>query len=97
MVRSLHRDLTEPWEVPGHTRSHSGCVNTTREIEGEFVRLRYDVPEFNLKREALLTPLEAAALNWALEQSGRGSATPEEKRLVESVLGRMDPRALLSK
>lgn len=92
IVRSLHKDLTEPWEATKSMRGHSGCINVSRAVEGDFIRLIYEVPEYNLRREALLSPLEAATLNWSLEQSGKGEATADEKRLVERQLAQMDPR-----
>lgn len=91
LVRSILKDLTEPWPHPGSIPGHSEpLIVEELEVDGLF-SLTYSVKEFDYTRQVLLTPLEAAALHYALERSGKGHASPAEKSLVEEQLSKLGP------
>lgn len=96
MVRSLVKDLTEPWMLEGDIPSHASAVEVQerslggKEHEPTHV-LSFLVPEFNYRREAHLTSLEAAALRYCLSRAKVGEISAGEKRLVERHLSRLSP------
>lgn len=96
MVRSLVKDLTEPWKLEGEIPSHPTAVevreHTVEGAEDEPTRvLSFRVPEFNYRREAHLTSLEAAALRYCLSRAKVGDISAGDKRLVEQHLHRLSP------
>ena len=91
MIRSLVKELTEPWPHPGERPSHT-CPIIEEEIEiGGELQLTYRVEEFNYKRTVHLSPLEAATLRYSLHQSGNNPLSEQERELVESSLAKLDP------
>jgi len=91
-VRSMVRELTEPWPALG-TLGESPAPRATfvsEEIrENGMVVVRYRMADLEYLRTTTLEPLEAAALRYALARAGRGSASDEDKRRVEAALGRL--------
>ena len=95
IVRSILRDLTEPWPHPGSDRpGPEATIVEQRETDG-VVRLVYKVDEFDYVRTAHLTQLEAAALRYALSRVGRVPLSSEDKSRVEAALAEFDPLAPL--
>jgi hypothetical protein len=99
LVRSILKDLTEPWPEVVSPRDAKTRVAPEATVLGEFptedgVRLVYRVEEFDYTRSALLTDLEAAALRYALSRAGHGSLEPRDRRLVEAALARLDPTSV---
>jgi hypothetical protein len=91
IVRSVIKELTEPWPHPGETPSHSKPI-IEEEIErnGE-LHLTYRIDEFDYRRSAVLGRIEAAALRYALHRAGKGDVSGEDRTLVESCLAKMNP------
>lgn len=91
MIRSLVKELTEPWEhrgkVPGRSRPE---LIEKRESEG-MVHLSYVVSDFVYQRSVSLTPVEYAALCYALKQAGHGEVSDEQRHLVEEALKGLAP------
>lgn len=91
LVRSLIRELTDPWPIKGDVPARP-----TPLIEEEFERdgmlhLTYRVKDFEYRRSAILSSVEAAALRYALKQAGQGEITEQDRALVERCLGRLAP------
>ncbi|MCH2109095.1 MAG: hypothetical protein MK135_07185 [Polyangiaceae bacterium] len=91
LVRTIVRDLTEPWKIPGSQRTHAGVDELSEALEGDRVVLRYAIYALELKRESRLTLLEAATLHYALHRAGLGTLSTQDRSLVENTLSRMTP------
>lgn len=91
MVRSLIKDLTDPWphpgEFPGHPKPE---IEREEERNGE-LHLSYRVDEFDFRRSAVLTTVEAAALRYALHRAGKRPLREDDRILVEGCLAKMNP------
>lgn len=95
LVRSVIKDLTEPWPHPGEIPGRPGAVIIEEVVGDEDFTLTYAVEELGYRRSVMLTHLEAASLRYALERSGAGQASPAEKALVEQSLiklSELDPK-----
>lgn len=91
MVRSLVKELTEPWIHPQGGNTHSAPI-VDDEIEKDgLVYLSYSVAEFRYRRSVVLSALEASTLHYALHQSGRRELSVEERALVEAHLTKLSP------
>lgn len=78
-VRGIIRQLTDKGprgaEITGEAVLEDGrCV------------IRYRVPTLAASRTTALSPLEAAALHYALHRAGRGELDAKDRRLVERAL-----------
>lgn len=93
-VRSILKDLTEPWPHPGGMPPGPPAILVEEATTEEGVRLVYRVEEFEYTRTAVLTHLEAATLRYALARLGKGAVTPEDRRRVEAALTELEPRGL---
>jgi len=95
MVRSVLKELTEPWPELRSTDSAARVAPEATMIDEyetpDGVQLIYRVDEFDYTRSVMLTPLEAAALRYALARAGRGEVRARDRRLVESALAGLDP------
>jgi hypothetical protein len=60
-----------------------------RVLEDGRVLLKYQVEELGFSRTAALSPLEAAALRYALYRAGRGPILDGDRQLVESAIVRL--------
>jgi hypothetical protein len=94
MIRSLVKELTEPWPFPKSASHRSEPVIEQQEVRDELFYLRYRVEERCYQRSAILTLLEAATLRYALHRAGKGELLIEDKRLVESELAKLHPSKL---
>ncbi len=91
MVRSLIKELTEPWPLEGQIPSHPGAViSEERFVDGELL-LSFSVPDMRYKRSVRLTPIEAAALRYCLARTGKLEVSPAEKQQVELCLSKLAP------
>jgi hypothetical protein len=91
MVRSLIKDLTDPWPHPGEFPSHPKPeIEHEEERDGQ-LHLRYRVDEFDFRRSAVLTSVEAAALRYALHRAGKRPLREDDRVLVEACLSKMNP------
>ncbi len=94
MVRSLIKELTEPWPLTPNLKSHSApFVESERLADGD-VLLSYSVVELNYQRSAKLSPLEWATLNYALHQINGSELEAFDKDLVDSSLAKLGRYAL---
>jgi hypothetical protein len=60
-----------------------------RVLEDGRVLLKYQVEELGFSRTAALSPLEAAALRYALYRAGKGQILENDRHLVESAIVRL--------
>ena len=91
VVRSLVKELTDPWPLSGGVTPHpEAVIEEERQVGGE-LQLSFSVPDLGYRRTTLLSPIEAAALHYCLDRAGRFRATVEEKRLVEHHLSKLAP------
>jgi hypothetical protein len=81
-IRGIIRQLVSP------ERGHAEILGE-RVLEDGRVLLRYRVEELGFLRTAALSPLEAAALRYALHRAGRGAIVEEDRRLVEAAIMRL--------
>lgn len=91
-VRSMLKELTEPWplEMPGAPSSPPRATLLSEEAtESGMIRVRYRVTDLEYVRTTTLEPLEASALRYALARSGRGLLADDDKKRVEAALGRL--------
>ncbi len=91
MVRSLVKELTEPWPHAGEIPSHPPAILESERLVDGLVVISFSVPDFGYRREAHLSPLEAAALRYCLKRAGVGSVSDAERQLVERHLCRLAP------
>jgi hypothetical protein len=91
IVRSIIKDLTEPWPHPGEFPSHPK-PHIEEEVERDgCLHLTYRVDAFDFRRSAILSPVEAAALRYALHRAGLRGLSTEDRRVVDTHLGKMNP------
>lgn len=91
-LRGIVKDLTEPWHKPGARSPEPGPDSITeREIEGA-VHLEYRVTALDFRRHAVLTPLEAATVHYAVAKSGRGTLSEADRLQVETALLELGPK-----
>jgi len=89
LIRSLLVEMTEPWPNPAAKR-HVPVPRIERERRADgFLVVRLEVAEFGYVRTAILTPLEADALDYALHRAGHGALPPETKLRIDAVLARL--------
>jgi hypothetical protein len=88
-IRGIIRQLLSP------ERGHAEILGE-RVLEDGRVLLRYRVEELGFSRTAALSPLEAAALRYALYRAGRGPIQDDDRRLVESAIVRLSDHLGLS-
>src|SRR5690606_31646318 len=89
LVRSIVKDLTEPWPHPGEIPPHPApVIEEEREAQGEY-HLTYAVAEFGYRRQVMLHTLEAAALRYALCRARGVEVSSEDRTLIEGCLGRL--------
>ena len=81
-VRGIIRQLVSP------ERGRAEILGE-RVLDDGRVLLRYQVEELGFSRTAALSPLEAAALRYALYRAGRGAIVEEDRRLVEGAIVRL--------
>jgi hypothetical protein len=91
LVRSLLKDLTEPWTHPKGGNIHSAPVIEEETERNGLFYLSYRVEELRYRRQAILTLLEAKTLRYALHQSGRGEISLDDRTLVEGHLAKLSP------
>lgn len=91
IIRSIIKDLTEPWPHPGEFPSHPK-PHIEEEVEREgHLYLTYRVDEFDFRRSAVLSAVEAAAFRYALHRAGLRPLNPDDRKLVDTHLGKMNP------
>ncbi len=91
LIRALIKDLTDPWPHPGEIPSHpEPVIEREEERDGELY-LNYRVDEFDFRRSAILTRVEAAALRYALHRAGKRPLLEADRALVEECLAKMNP------
>lgn len=91
IVRSVIKELTEPWPHPGEIPSHpKPIIEEEVERDGE-LHLTYRVEEFDYRRSAVFDKIETAAFRYALHRAGKGEIRVEDRTLVESCLAKMNP------
>jgi hypothetical protein len=90
-VRSMIKELTEPWplEDGGEARFPRAVLLSQEGTDGGMVRVRYRMSDLEYERTTTLEPLEAAAFRYALARAGRGTSSEDDKRRVETALGRL--------
>jgi hypothetical protein len=88
-VRSLLRELTEPW--PDNAAPGPTALDVREERHGDEVWLEFRLSGYEYRRSARLSLLEAAALSYALERCGRGAASAEDRARVEAALAALEP------
>lgn len=89
LVRSIVKDLTEPWPHPGEIPPHPGPVVVEEyESEGRYF-LTYSVAELGYRRSVVLDRVEAAAMRYALSRVRKGEVSSEDRRIVEACLARL--------
>ena len=94
MVRSLIKELTEPWPLTPNLKTHSApFVESERLADGD-VLLSYTVAELDYQRSAKLNPLEWATLNYALHQITGSELEESDKALVDTSLAELGQYAL---
>ncbi len=81
-VRGIVRQLINP------PRGRAEILGE-RVLEDGQVLLRYQVEELGFSRTAALSPLEAAALRYALHRAGRGDLADDDRRAVEEAISRL--------
>ena len=81
-IRGIIRQLVSP------ERGQAEILGE-RVLDDGRVLLRYQVEELGFSRTAALSPLEAAALRYALYRAGRGVIVEEDRRLVEGAIVRL--------
>lgn len=86
MVRSLLKELTEPWEHRGKVPSRSRPDLTEEREQDGMIHLSYAVRDLEYRRSARLTHMEYAALCYALCRAGQGEVTEAQKLVVENAL-----------
>lgn len=86
VIRSIVRDLTEPWPHPGAHSSTSGPDFYEERDQGDHVMIDYRISDLDYRRSAVLTALETATLHFALAKAGKGEASREDTRAVEAAL-----------
>lgn len=91
MIRSLVKDLTEPWPLPKSAGAHSQPILEQQEEREGLFYLCYRVDELRYRRSAVLTLLEAATLRYALHRAGQGTLAADDKDLVELELAKLHP------
>jgi len=94
MIRSLVKDLTQPWPFPKSAAHQSEPVVEQQEERDGLFYLSYRIEERCYQRSTILTLLEAATLRYALHRAGKGELSIEDKRLVESELAKLHPSKL---
>lgn len=91
IIRSIIKDLTEPWPHPGEFPSHPR-PHIEEEVERDgHLHLTYRVDEFDFRRNAILSRVEAAAFRYALHRAGFRTLSPEDRNVVEAYLARLNP------
>jgi hypothetical protein len=90
-VRSVIKELTEPWPHPGEIPGHTRPVIENQSEEDGHLHMTYRVDEFEYRRTAVLDPVEAAAFRYALHRVGHGEVRPADRALVEACLAKMNP------
>ncbi len=90
LVRSVIKDLTEPWPHPGEIPGRPSAVVVEEVMHESSFTLTYVVEELGYRRSVMLTHLEAAALRYALERAGVGKASASEKALVDLNLAKLN-------
>ena len=101
LVRSMARELTEPWHLPGGSSAKPGPSSYTEEARPEGILVSYRVDELEYQRAALLTRLEVAALHYllarSLEPAGAVAPTAKSPTTVSPLLPTLtsDDRALV--
>jgi hypothetical protein len=89
LVRSVIKDLTEPWPYPGEIPPHPQAVIEAQVEQEDGLHLTYAVEELGYRRSTILTAIEAAALRYALSRAGKSEVSTQERALVESCLARL--------
>lgn len=93
ILRNIIKDLTEPWPHPGNLPSGFGPRGLVEEEQDGGIVLSYSVPEFQYRRSAVLTQLEAATVRYAVSRTANTPVEPEDRTRVEAALARLDPTA----
>src|SRR6187551_791452 len=94
VVRSLIKELTDPWPTAGQLPSHpQAVVEQEVMIEGE-LHLQFSVPDLGYRRSVRLSAVEAAALRYCLDRAGKLQASEQDKRAVELCLSKLAPNLL---
>lgn len=91
IVRSIIKELTEPWPHPGEFPSDPKPVIEEEYEQDGNLHVTYRVDEYDYRRSAVLSAIEAASLRYALHRAGKGEIDPEDRRLVEGCLSKMNP------
>jgi hypothetical protein len=91
LVRSLIKELTEPWPATGQLPARSPAIiekDTT--LAGE-LHLQFSVPDMGYRRHVRLSRIEAAALRYGLHRAGRMPLNEPDRTAVEAVLRQLAP------
>jgi hypothetical protein len=87
-VRGILRQLT----ATGRDRA---LITGRLELEDERVLIRYRIESLALDRTTALSGLEAAVLSYAMQRSGVGELSEEDRGRVEDALKRLGPELAL--
>ncbi len=91
VVRSLIKELTEPWPQVGSIPPHpQAIISEEREVDGDLV-LSFSVPDMSYKRSARLSKIEASALRYCLHRAGKLDLDDGDRRTVEHCLSKLAP------
>lgn len=91
IVRSLIKELTEPWPHPGEIPTHPAPVIEEQVERNGELHLTFRVEEFNYRRSAVLSKVEAAAFRYALHRAGNTPLLEQDRTLVEKCLAKLSP------
>lgn len=94
MVRSLLKELTEPWPLSPNLKTHSAPLVESKRLESGEVLLSYSVVELNYHRQARLSALEWASLNYTLHRISGALLEDKDKALVDTALAKLGQYAL---
>ncbi|MEB2313072.1 MAG: hypothetical protein OZ921_01355 [Sorangiineae bacterium] len=86
--RRAGRVRTVVRQLAGQHRPRAEVVGEQVRLDGSLL-LRYRVPELAYERAAAFSPIEAAALRYALHRAGAGPLDDEDRRRVEGALERL--------
>lgn len=89
LVRSVIKDLTEPWPYPGSIPPHPKPVIVEERKQSDGLHLTYEIANFGYRRSTILSSVETAALRYALHRAGVCDLDPSEKALVEESLNKL--------
>ena len=96
MVRSLIKELTEPWPDAGQAPARSAAVIEKDMTLGGELHLQFSVPDMGYRRHVRLSRIEAAAFRYGLYRAGRMPLNEPDRMTVEAVLRQLAPQLEVS-